>query len=1068
MKNTKTVRISSLVLALVAAIAALCVFGLTAAADASVICDDHTDVGYVEIDIENKNTEWRDDLVYEGAYEGYTSNFLGHDEWQDEKFIESEPLMLSAGEEYVLEFDWGINQYFIQYGCFEMKFYHNGELKLSRDYTSEACEIVETISYEFSASDGTDVFKWEFYKTDSGIWADDGRTAYLGALRVSKTGNVCSDNLTCVNCGEQFLAKNYITHDPAVELNEDGMCSNLNCHAYEQMPLVSLENYEVLGLKDTHIGYYAITKIGHLYLLDDMVKGGNTGINAVLLADIDLSEHKNFEIGNAKTEFVGIFDGNGKKITIDLESPTGNGGLFKFIKDATIKNLTVDGSLSTKFTISGGIVAATRGNSRIENCISMVDTVSVVNGDGTHGGIVGVNDGNLTVVNSAFVGSIVGENAHSNGGLIGWTVEDRSTYIENCYVYASFSTDTQGCDIIGRNPSRYIVINTYYIDGAYEYGRNGEATAKDAEKFESGEVAYLLGAAWGQNIGVDNHPVPATESNKVYYGYVSCATDAEPVYTNNSGASETKPEHVFIPLEGICSVCGESVIPKYEFPTKPYQTVEELNLPIDEIYAHFNRTLDVKYENGKYMIEDIYASFAEIFLGDPLTYENGYWVIEMSEETYNKGGIRINFSGKDGIWQILYLDGEPERTIQISINNNEYVIKVYLDSLWLEIAYPIFDRFCMDYYKNGVLETHKVNYYFANGDFFEVTYNSEKTVENVRVRSTKEEDDNKYYCYLSPDGEWYTNPYASQDYLTTAPAGYEEVNVEYFTSLAPCIIDCIHESVSDATCINDAYCLTCGEKTGESDPLAHAWNEGEVTKAPTCSAMGETTYTCTHDASHTKTETDVAIDATAHAWNEGEVTKAPTCSAMGETTYTCTHNASHTKTETDVAIDENAHAWNEGEVTKEPTCTEKGETTYTCTHNGEHTYTEEIDALGHTEQTIAAKAATCTEKGLTEGVKCSVCDTVLTSQLETDATGHKYDNACDVYCNTCYTERDTDDHKDEDKNLLCDECGDELERKPLPAGAIVAISVGATLVAEVGGFSLFWFVIKKKKLSDLF
>ena len=46
-------------------------------------------------------------------------------------------------------------------------------------------------------------------------------------------------------------------------------------------------------------------------------------------------------------------------------------------------------------------------------------------------------------------------------------------------------------------------------------------------------------------------------------------------------------------------------------------------------------------------------------------------------------------------------------------------------------------------------------------------------------------------------------------------------------------------------------------------------------------------------------------------WNEGEETTPATCSATGTKTYTCTHNAEHTKAE-DVAIDENAHAWNEG------------------------------------------------------------------------------------------------------------------------------------------------------------
>ena len=49
---------------------------------------------------------------------------------------------------------------------------------------------------------------------------------------------------------------------------------------------------------------------------------------------------------------------------------------------------------------------------------------------------------------------------------------------------------------------------------------------------------------------------------------------------------------------------------------------------------------------------------------------------------------------------------------------------------------------------------------------------------------------------------------------------------------------------------------------------------------------------------------------------------------------------------------------------------------------------EVIAALGHTEETIAGKAATCTETGLTEGKKCSVCQEVLVAQEEIAALGH--------------------------------------------------------------------------------
>ena len=53
-----------------------------------------------------------------------------------------------------------------------------------------------------------------------------------------------------------------------------------------------------------------------------------------------------------------------------------------------------------------------------------------------------------------------------------------------------------------------------------------------------------------------------------------------------------------------------------------------------------------------------------------------------------------------------------------------------------------------------------------------------------------------------------------------------------------------------------------------------------------------------------------------------------------------------------------------------------------------------------------------------------------------------------------------------DKNAdgKCDECGESFE---LSGGAIAGIATGSTAAVGIGGFSLFWFVIKKKKWSDL-
>ena len=71
-------------------------------------------------------------------------------------------------------------------------------------------------------------------------------------------------------------------------------------------------------------------------------------------------------------------------------------------------------------------------------------------------------------------------------------------------------------------------------------------------------------------------------------------------------------------------------------------------------------------------------------------------------------------------------------------------------------------------------------------------------------------------------------------------------------------------------------------------------------------------------------------------------------------------------------------------------CGEKGSETFSYGETADHTIVTE---LGY--------AATCKTPGLTDGKHCSVCNTVLASQVKTPVISHTYDNDQDESCNVC-------------------------------------------------------------------
>ena len=153
--------------------------------------------------------------------------------------------------------------------------------------------------------------------------------------------------------------------------------------------------------------------------------------------------------------------------------------------------------------------------------------------------------------------------------------------------------------------------------------------------------------------------------------------------------------------------------------------------------------------------------------------------------------------------------------------------------------------------------------------------------------------------------------------------------------------------ISEPTCTKRGYTThtcACGDSYVDTytDALGHAWDEGKVTKPATEAEDGVKTFTCTR-CGETKTET---IPKLTHEHSYKAVVTAPTCTAKGYTTHTCSCGDSYV----DTYVDALGHAWDSGTVTKQPTATETGIRTYACTRCSA-TKTETIPATGSVDVT---------------------------------------------------------------------------------------------------------------------
>ena len=198
----------------------------------------------------------------------------------------------------------------------------------------------------------------------------------------------------------------------------------------------------------------------------------SSGLCARLTADIDLGNEEwtpfNPASGAVTEAYAGTFDGDGHTIKgLKINSEASNQGLFGVINGATVKNLNVEGNVTSSNNYVGGIVGKVQQGT-IENC-SFRGTVTTTKSGGYAGGITGTTVAQTTQISGCVnTGSITGGTA---GGIVGYA---KYTTIESCYNTGAINGTTYSGGIVGNFQNNCAAECCYNIGDISGNGRVGD------------------------------------------------------------------------------------------------------------------------------------------------------------------------------------------------------------------------------------------------------------------------------------------------------------------------------------------------------------------------------------------------------------------------------------------------------------------------------------------------------------------------------------------------------------------------------------------------------------------
>ena len=266
------------------------------------------------------------------------------------------------------------------------------------------------------------------------------------------------------------------------------------------------------GLTKDEEGNYIIASAADWKAFAALIETEPTA-NAKMTADIDLGDDQTM-VGTVEYPYQGTFDGQGHTLTVNLDSyytfDKGAVAPFSCVKDATIKNLHVAGSLKQQYCAAGGVAGTILGNLTVSQC--WVSAYIYVQGYGNYQGTIGgiasycddlnVRNCEILIEDCIFSGTL-GTGIHS-GSMMSHVNGEYGNHatLRNCLNIGTFpgASGSTGTFIRPIQGNAFDIVNCYYRNS---FGTTQGIHATD-EELANGTINYALLAYRAEDIWVQS------------------------------------------------------------------------------------------------------------------------------------------------------------------------------------------------------------------------------------------------------------------------------------------------------------------------------------------------------------------------------------------------------------------------------------------------------------------------------------------------------------------------------------------------------------------------------------